>query len=68
MRRKTQLKPSNLVHMWVNGFAVVCRVRDIRTQAGQDCVAEINQRLAAGELMTGFGGHFGGFNIQINWD
>lgn len=68
MRRKMQLKPSTLVHVYVNGFAVVCRVRDIRTQAGQDCVNEINRRLAEGEHMTGFGGHFGGYNIQINWD
>lgn len=68
MRRKKELKPSNQVHLWVNGFAVVCRVRDIRTQAGLDCVAEINRRLAEGELMTGFGSRFGGHNIQINWD
>jgi hypothetical protein len=68
MRRKKQLTPSTLVHMYVNGFAVVCRVRDIRTQAGIDCVDEINRQLAAGEHMTGFGGHFGGYNIQINWD
>ena len=68
MRRKKELKPSNQVHLLVNGFAVVCRVRDIRTQAGLDCVAEINRRLAEGELMTGFGSRFGGFNIQINWD
>lgn len=68
MKRKKQLKPSTLVHMYVNGFSVVCRVRDIRSQAGIDCVSEINQRLAAREHMTGFGGHFGGYNIQINWD
>jgi hypothetical protein len=67
MRRIKALKPSTLVHVYVNGFAVVCRVRDIRTQAGVDCVAEINRLLTAGELMTGYGGHFGGYNIQINW-
>jgi hypothetical protein len=67
MRRIKELKPSTLVHVYVNGFAVVCRVRDIRTQAGVDCVSEINRLLAAGELMTGYGGHFGGYNIQINW-
>ncbi len=66
-RRIKELKPSTLVHMYVNGFAVVCRVRDIRAQAGQDCVTEINRLLAAGELMTGYGGQFGGYNIQINW-
>ena len=68
MRRKTGLKPHNQVHLIVNGFAVVCRVRDIRTQAGLDCVAEINRLLACGTLMTGFGSRFDGFNIQINWD
>lgn len=68
MRRTKELKPSTQVHMLVNGFAVICRVRDIRTQAGIDCVAEINRLLASGTLMTGFGGQFGGYNIQINWD
>ena len=68
MRRKKELKPSNQVHLIVNGFAVVCRVRDIRTQEGMDCISEINRLLAKGERMTGFGSRFGAYNIQINWD
>jgi hypothetical protein len=68
MRRIKQLKPSTQVHLIVNGFAVICRVRDIRTQAGLDCVAEINRLLASGTLMTGFASRFGMHEIQINWD
>jgi hypothetical protein len=67
MRRKTELKPNTQIHLIVNGFAVWCRVRDIRTQAGLDCVMEINRRLARGERMTGFGSRFGDHNVQINW-
>lgn len=68
MRRKTELKPSTQITLIVDGFAVACRVRDIRSQSGLDCVAEINRLLASGTLMTGFVSRFGGHNIQINWD
>jgi hypothetical protein len=67
MRRKQELKPNTQITLIVDGFAVECRVRDIRSQSGLDCVAEINRLLAAGTLMTGFVSRFGGHNIQINW-
>ena len=68
MRRKMELKPHTQIRLIVNGFVVMCKVKDIRTQAGLDCVAEINRILALGELMTGYMSQFGEYNIQINWD
>ena len=62
-----QLKPGTRILLIVNGFTVSCKVQDIRTQAGLDCVAEINQRLAEGNRFTGYASSFGGHNIQIDW-
>ena len=62
-----QLKPGTRITLIVNGFTVSCKVQDIRTQAGWDCVAEINQHLAAGNRFTGYGSTFGGHMIQMDW-
>lgn len=67
MQRKRSLKPNTEVLLTVNGFRVKCKVKDILCRSGYDCITEINRRLAAGELFTGFVSRFGDYNIQVNW-
>ena len=62
-----QLKPGTRITLIVNGFTVSCKVQDIRTQAGMDCVEAINRDLAAGHKFTGYGSIFQGHNIQMDW-
>ena len=62
-----QLKQGTRITLTVNGFTVVCRVQDIRTQAGMECVEAINRDLAAGHKFTGYGSIFQGHMIQMDW-
>ena len=62
-----QLKPSTRITLIVNGFTVSCKVQDIRTQAGMECVEAINRDLAAGHKFTGYGSIFQGHMIQMDW-
>ena len=70
MTRKHPLKklqPTTRIILTVNGFTVDCKVQDIRTQAGLDCVEAINRDLADGHKFTGYGSIFRGHHIQMNW-